>query len=125
MTLFLVSPVSPSTEERLHDGGDAACGPFWFCVLLVFLLFVVRVFFSTIRLTFPPFNDDLGTMPTRRPYSWDTGVWLDWDPNISYELVGGQANKAIRIPANPRGEIADRAFYAAPVLRHVEVAVGI
>ena len=19
---------------------------------------------------FPPFNDDLGTMPTRRPYSW-------------------------------------------------------
>ena len=33
--------------------------------------------------------------------------------------------KAIRIPANPRGEIADRAFYAAPVLRHVEVAMGI
>ena len=33
--------------------------------------------------------------------------------------------KAIRVPANPRGEIADRAFYAAPVLRHVEVAMGI
>ena len=33
-------------------------------------LFVVLVIFSTIRLTFPPFNDDLGTMPTRRPYSW-------------------------------------------------------
>ena len=31
---------------------------------------VVLVFFSTIRLFFPPFNDDLGTMPTRRPYSW-------------------------------------------------------
>ena len=28
------------------------------------------VLFSTIRLFFPPFNDDLGTMPTRRPYSW-------------------------------------------------------
>ena len=33
--------------------------------------------------------------------------------------------KAIRVPANPRGEIADRAFYAAPVLRRVEVAMGI
>ena len=26
--------------------------------------------FSTICLFFPSFNDDLGTMPTRRPYSW-------------------------------------------------------
>ena len=33
--------------------------------------------------------------------------------------------KAVRVPANPRGEIADRAFYAAPSLRHVEVAMGI
>ena len=33
--------------------------------------------------------------------------------------------KAIRVPANPRGEIADKAFYAAPVLRRVEVAMGI
>ena len=33
--------------------------------------------------------------------------------------------KAIRVPANSRGEIADRAFHAAPVLRHVEVAMGI
>ena len=33
--------------------------------------------------------------------------------------------KAVRIPANPRGEIADRAFYAAPSIRHVEVATGI
>ena len=33
-------------------------------------MFVVLVLFSTIRLFFPPFNDDLGTMPTRRPYSW-------------------------------------------------------
>ena len=33
--------------------------------------------------------------------------------------------KAIHVPANPRGEIADRAFYAAPVLQHVEVAMGI
>ena len=33
--------------------------------------------------------------------------------------------KAIRVPLNPRKEIADRAFYAAPMLRHVEVAAGI
>ena len=33
-------------------------------------MLVVLVLFSTIRLFFPPFNDDLGTMPTRRPYSW-------------------------------------------------------
>ena len=33
--------------------------------------------------------------------------------------------KAVRVPANPSGEIADRAFYAAPSIRHVEVATGI
>ena len=33
--------------------------------------------------------------------------------------------KAIRVPVNPRKEIADRVFYAAPMLRHVEVAAGI
>ena len=33
--------------------------------------------------------------------------------------------KAVRVPANPRGEIADRAFYAAPSIRRVEVAIGI
>ena len=33
--------------------------------------------------------------------------------------------KAVRVPANPRGEIADRAFHAAPSIRHVEVATGI
>ena len=33
--------------------------------------------------------------------------------------------KAVRVPPNPRGAIADRAFYAAPLLRHVEVATGI
>ena len=33
--------------------------------------------------------------------------------------------KAVRVAANPRGEIADRAFYAAPSIRHVEVATGI
>ena len=33
--------------------------------------------------------------------------------------------KAVRVPANPRGEIADRAFYATPSIRHVEVATGI
>ena len=40
----------------------------------------VLVFFSTIRLFFPPFNDDLGTMPTRRPYSWKKkGAMADGD----------------------------------------------
>ena len=39
------------------------CGLFGFWVVLV-----VLVLFSTITLFFP-FNDDLGTMPTRRPYS--------------------------------------------------------
>ena len=33
--------------------------------------------------------------------------------------------KAVRVPTNARKEIADRAFYAAPMLRHVEVAAGI
>ena len=38
---------------------------FWFWVG-----FGAFVPFSTICLFFPSFNDDLGTMPTRRPYSW-------------------------------------------------------
>ena len=33
--------------------------------------------------------------------------------------------KAVRVPANPSGKIADRVFYAAPWLRRVEVAMGI
>ena len=33
--------------------------------------------------------------------------------------------KAVRVPANPRREIADRAFYAAPSIRRVEAATGI
>ena len=33
--------------------------------------------------------------------------------------------KAARLPANPREEISDRAFHAAPLLRHEEVAMGI
>ena len=32
--------------------------------------------------------------------------------------------KAVHVPFNPRKEIADRAFHAAPMLRHVEVAAG-
>ena len=35
-TLSLVSHVSPCTEERLHDGGDSACGP-WVVVYLTVL----------------------------------------------------------------------------------------
>ena len=33
--------------------------------------------------------------------------------------------KAVRVPLNSRREIADRAFYGAPMLRHVEIAAGI
>ena len=33
--------------------------------------------FSTICLFFPSFNDDLGTMPTRRPYSWKKNAALN------------------------------------------------
>ena len=45
--------------------------------MVFWVVVVVLVFFSTIRLFFPPFNDDLGTMPTRRPYSWElrAGNW--------------------------------------------------
>ena len=32
--------------------------------------------------------------------------------------------KAVRVPPNPRGAVPDRAFYAAPSLRHVEVTTG-
>ena len=33
--------------------------------------------------------------------------------------------KALRVPLNSRREIADRAFYASPMLRHVEIAAGL
>ena len=66
MPLVSVSHVSPSVEERLQDGGVSACG----LGCLVWVGFGVFVPFSTICLFFPSFNDDLGTMPTRRPYSW-------------------------------------------------------
>ena len=42
----------------------------WAFCCLFWVVFVVLVLFSTIRLFFPPFNHDLGTMPTRRPHSW-------------------------------------------------------
>ena len=60
--------VVPRYRGMLLDGRDSACG-LW----LVWFVFcwVVFVLFSTDRLTvFPFFHDDLGTMPTRRPYSW-------------------------------------------------------
>ena len=46
---------------------------------------------------------------------------------VSFSVADGKEGhpKAVRVPANPRGEIADRAFYAAPSIRHVEVATGI
>ena len=37
---------------------------------LVWVVLGVLLLFSTIRLFFPLFNDDLGTMPTQRPCSW-------------------------------------------------------
>ena len=47
------------------------------------------------------------------------GSYASWDDGKeSYP-------KAVRVPVNPRGEIADRAFYVAPSIRHVEVATGI
>ena len=46
---------------------ESACG---LGCLAFGLFFGVFVPFSTICLFFPSFNDDLGTMPTRRPYSW-------------------------------------------------------
>ena len=55
------------------------CG-FWVVV-------VVLVIFSTIRLFFPPFNDDLGTMPTRRPYSWKKKV-RRWSSCKEREPIG-------------------------------------
>ena len=38
----------------------------WAFGCLVWVVLGLLVLFSTIRLFFPPFNDDLGTMPTRR-----------------------------------------------------------
>ena len=68
----------PGTEETLLDEGESASGPWWrfgfwfwflfggFCLVLGLL-----VFFSPHHdcVSFP-FNDDLGTPPTRRPRSW-------------------------------------------------------
>ena len=55
-------------SHRFTDGGDLAFGR-WLAVGF-FGCWVVFVPFSTIWLSFLSFNDDLGTMPTRRPYSW-------------------------------------------------------
>ena len=58
---------------------------------------VVLVIFSTIRLSFPPFNDDLGTMPTRRPYSWKK--------SHRYILFGHHAGGLLRL-AGPQAFLA-------------------
>ena len=58
----------------------AFCCGFW-------VVFVVLVIFSTIRLFFPPFNDDLGTMPTRRPYSWKKIIKAIKFLEIDFDLV--------------------------------------
>ena len=67
----------PRTEETRLDEGESASGRggFWFLVFVlvwwVFACFGSLVFFSpsSFRVSFP-FNDDLGTPPTRRPHSW-------------------------------------------------------
>ena len=69
-----------------------------FDVLLAFC-FVVLVIFSTIRLTFPPFNDDLGTMPTRRPYSWKKTLFLFAASAASWILV---KSLGTRLSVGPR-----------------------
>ena len=33
--------------------------------------------------------------------------------------------KAVRVPVNDMGEVSDRPFYSAPMLRHVEAAQGL
>ena len=51
---------------------------------------------------------------------------VEWHSIWHFQADGKEGYpKAVRVPANPRGEIADRAFYAAPSIRHVEVATGI
>ena len=42
-----------------------------------------------------------------------------------FQADGKESYPKARVLANLRGEIADRAFYAAPSIRHVEVATGI
>ena len=44
IVISFVSPVSPSTEERLQDGGDSACGLWFVCLVGLGVL----VLFSTI-----------------------------------------------------------------------------
>ena len=77
--------------------------------------FGVFVPFSTICLFFPSFNDDLGTMPTRRPYSWkkkgpcekgETGETLD-NPSLASVLLCtklemSDINKELRFPLGIR-----------------------
>ena len=46
-------------------------------------------------------------------------IWQTQESNIP------SCPKAVHVPCNPRGAVEDRAFYAAPMLRHVEVAAGI
>ena len=49
--------------------------------------------FSTICLFFPSFNDDLGTMPTRRPYSWKKP--REW-PMARLAISNKQINRLVR-----------------------------
>ena len=61
---------------------ESACG--LGCLVLGWF-FGVFVPFSTICLFFPSFNDDLGTMPTRRPHSWKKNPLF----NVTLMITGG------------------------------------
>ena len=47
---------------------------FWLCVWLFSAAFVLVFFSQSSCCVSIPFNDDLGTPPTRRPYSWKKKV---------------------------------------------------
>ena len=75
----------PRTEERRLDKGESASGRggvlvFGSCFGLVGFCLVLGllVFFSpsSFCVSFP-FNDDLGTPPTRRPHSWKKNVHVE------------------------------------------------
>ena len=81
----------PSTEEILLGGGVSACG-LWL-VLFGLLLGCLCLFLHHL-IVFPSFNDDLGTMPTWRPYSWKKNK-VGPDPSLG---------QAMSFPALPTPE---------------------
>ena len=89
---------------------------------LVWVVLGVLVLFSTIRLFFPPFNDDLGTMPTWRPYSWKkkAGCFCRLPPRLTQigkeAFLSCIALQEVVIPTELQ-EIGIRAFCGCEQLR--------